>query len=349
LRTDQVLSFRRQKPESKSFLLLFFKKEVLAYACLLMTVALLELADLRVAFGATTAVAGVSLSVAPGEAVGIVGESGSGKSATVLAALRLQPPQARVTATNIALNGQNIQNLTERSMRDLRGRFAAMVFQDPLSALNPLLPIGTQIAEVLVRHHHLPRRAALAEAASRLEQVGITDAARRARQYPHEFSGGMRQRVMIAAALAGDPALLIADEPTTALDVTVQANLVSLIAEQRKERRMGLVWVTHDLALMAGIVDRVVVMYAGRIMETAPVASLYRAPQHPYTVALLNSLPRLDTPRRPAPLAGAPPDLARPPSGCPFAPRCAHRMARCDTPPPMLPSSDSQIACWLAA
>jgi oligopeptide/dipeptide ABC transporter ATP-binding protein len=313
-----------------------------------MTGPLLDIADLCISFGADSAVAGVSLRVAAGEAVGIVGESGSGKSATVLAAMRLQPAQAKVKATRIALNGQDIQGLTERQVRDLRGRFAAMVFQDPLTALNPLLPVGSQIAEVLVRHRRLSPRAAWQAAEERLDQVGITDAARRVRHYPHEFSGGMRQRVMIAAALAGDPALLIADEPTTALDVTVQANLVSLIAAQQRERGMGLIWVTHDLALMAGIVDRVIVMYAGRIMESAPTASLYAAPRHPYTIALLQSLPRFDAPRRRA-LTGQPPDPAHPTTGCPFAPRCPSRMPQCDKPPPTLPHRGSLIACWLAA
>jgi oligopeptide/dipeptide ABC transporter ATP-binding protein len=312
-----------------------------------MTETLLDIADLNVAFGKVAAVAGVSLTVASGEAVGIVGESGSGKSATVLAAMRLHPPQARVTAARLSLAGRDLRDLPEKAMGDVRGRLAAMIFQDPLTALNPLLPVGTQIAEVLTRHRGFSRAAARAEASARLDQVGIRDASRRARQYPHEFSGGMRQRVMIAAALAGDPALLIADEPTTALDVTVQADLVRLIAGLQQERRMGLVWVTHDLALMAGVVDRVVVMYAGRVMESAPVAELYRAPKHPYTAALLGSLPRLDSGRGRV-LAGTPPDLSRPVSGCVFAPRCAARMARCDEAPPMFASGTSQVACWLA-
>jgi oligopeptide/dipeptide ABC transporter ATP-binding protein len=308
---------------------------------------LLDIDDLRISFGAVGAVAGVSLTVARGEAVGIVGESGSGKSATVLAAMRLHPPQARVSAARLSLGGRDLRELPERAMSDLRGGFAAMIFQDPLTALNPLLPVGTQIAEVLVRHRGFATRAARAEAPARLDQVGIRDASRRARQYPHEFSGGQRQRIMIAAALAGEPSLLIADEPTTALDVTVQAALVRLIAGLQRERRMGLIWVTHDLALMAGVVDRVVVMYAGRVMESAPVDALYDAPQHPYTQALLASLPRLDRGRGPA-LAGAPPDLSRPVSGCAFAPRCAARMPRCEVAPPMFASGASQVACWLA-
>jgi len=307
---------------------------------------LLDIGDLRISFGAVGAVAGVSLTVARGEAVGIVGESGSGKSATVLAAMRLHPPQARVAAARLSLGGRDLRDLPERTMRDLRGGFAAMIFQDPLTALNPLLPVGVQIAEVLVRHRGFAPRAARAEAPARLDQVGIRDASRRARHYPHEFSGGQRQRIMIAAALAGDPSLLIADEPTTALDVTVQAELVRLIAGLQRERRMGLIWVTHDLALMAGVVDRVVVMYAGRIMEAAPVDRLYSAPQHPYTQALLASLPRLDRGRGPV-LAGAPPDLRHPVAGCAFAPRCALRMARCEAAPPLFASDASNVACWL--
>jgi oligopeptide/dipeptide ABC transporter ATP-binding protein len=311
-----------------------------------MSETLLDIENLHISFGPVAAVAGVSLTVAHGEAVGIVGESGSGKSATVLAAMRLHPPRARVTAARLSLGGRDLRNLPEHAMRDLRGGFAAMIFQDPLTALNPLLPVGTQIAEVLVRHRGLTTRAARAEVPARLDQVGIRDASRRARQYPHEFSGGQRQRIMIAAALAGDPALLIADEPTTALDVTVQAELVRLIAGLQRERRMGLIWVTHDLALMADVVDRVVVLYAGRVMESAPVDALYGAPKHPYTQALLASLPRLDRGRGAA-LAGAPPDLSRPVTGCAFAPRCAARMQRCEVAPPLLACGDSQVACWL--
>jgi oligopeptide transport system ATP-binding protein len=313
-----------------------------------MTETLLDIANLHVRFGDTTAVAGACLHVSKGEAVGLVGESGSGKSATILAALRLHPPNARISATHLTLGGHDVLTLPQPALRRLRGRFAAMIFQDPLTALNPLLTIGTQIAEVLTRHRALSPADARRQAAALLTQVGITDPARRLAQYPHEFSGGMRQRAMIAAALAGDPALLIADEPTTALDVTVQAELVRLIAGLQRQRGMGLLWVTHDLALMAGIVDRVVVMYAGRVMESGPVAALYANPRHPYTIALLESLPRLDQGRGRV-LAGGPPDLTRPTSGCVFAPRCSARMPRCMQAPPMFAAGDSHVACWLAA
>ena len=313
---------------------------------------LLDIAGLSVRFGKVAAVAGVSFTVRRGEAVGVVGESGSGKSATMLAALRLHPPgRAHVTAGRLDLGGHDVLSLRERTMRDLRGGFAAMIFQDPLTALNPLLPAAGQVAEVLVRHRGMRGRTAADEAIRLLEQVGIRDAARRGSQYPHEFSGGMRQRVMIASALAGDPSLLIADEPTTALDVTVQAELTRLIRRLQRERGMGLVWVTHDLALMAGIVDRVIVMYAGHIMETAPVETLYASPRHPYTSALLESLPRLDQARgvRGRTLAGQPPDLSKPSAGCVFAPRCARRFSRCDVAPPMLHAGETSAACWLLA
>jgi len=310
---------------------------------------LLDIAGLTVRFGGTTAVSDVFLTVARGEAVGIVGESGSGKSAAMLAAIRLHPPGTGIETERHVLGGEDVRNATEGKMRSLRGRFVAMVFQDPLSALNPLLPVGVQIAEVLMRHRRLGRRMAHLEARALLTRVGIADAAAHEHRYPHEFSGGQRQRVMIASALAGDPALRIADEPTTALDVTVQAQLARLIVQLQRERQMGLIWVTHDLALMAGIVDRVVVMYAGRIMEMAPAGALYFAPRHPYTVALLASLPRLDRKRSPVlPGAPAPPGgVAQP--GCPFAPRCSKRIDKCDEVPPLLEIGESLAACWALA
>jgi len=256
-----------------------------------MTAPLLDVSGLTIRFGATLAVDDISFTLGEGEAIGIVGESGSGKSATILAALRLHPASTTITGM-LAFRGQDITQLSPDALRDLRGGQIAMIFQDPLTAFNPLMRIGKQIAEVLTRHRGLSRQAADAEAIRLLAQVGITEPARRARQYPHEFSGGMRQRVMIAQALAGDPALLIADEPTTALDPTVQAEIVRLIASLRRARGMGLIWVTHDLALMAGIVDRVLVMKSGRIVEDAAVDDLYRAPRHPYTRTLLAAVSR---------------------------------------------------------
>jgi peptide/nickel transport system ATP-binding protein len=259
-----------------------------------MTEPLLEMSGLTIRFGATLAVDDISFTLREGEATGLVGESGSGTSATILAALRLHPASATVAARTLAFRGPDITRLSASALRDLRGGGIAMIFQDPLTAFNPLMRIGGQIAEVLVRHRGLSRSQADLAAIGLLAQVGITEPARRARQFPHEFSGGMRQRAMIAQALAGDPALLIADEPTTALDPTVQADIVRLIARLRRERGMGLIWVTHDLALMAGIVDRVLVMKSGRIVEDAAVDDLYRAPQHPYTRALLAARPSLD-------------------------------------------------------
>jgi ABC-type glutathione transport system ATPase component len=253
--------------------------------------ALLEVSGLSIRFGGTLAVDDISFTLGEGEAIGIVGESGSGKSATILAALRLHPAETNITGA-LAFRGEDISQLSDTALRDLRGGRIAMIFQDPLTAFNPLMRIGAQITEVLTRHRGLSRREADAETIRLLTQVGIAEPARRARQYPHEFSGGMRQRVMIAQALAGDPALLIADEPTTALDPTVQAEIVRLIARLRRERGMGLIWVTHDLALMAGIVDRVLVMKSGKIVEDAAVDDLYRAPRHPYTQALLAAVSR---------------------------------------------------------
>nr|WP_321983955.1 ABC transporter ATP-binding protein [uncultured Lichenicoccus sp.] len=314
-----------------------------------MSEALLDMNGLEVRFGSTIAVRDVGLHVLPGEAVGLVGESGSGKSTAMLAVLGLHPPgSAAVTARRLRLAGHDILAVPERTLRDLRGRVAAMIFQDPLTALNPVMPIGSQIAEVLVRHHRLGRSAAMMQASALLETVGIADGAGRLRDYPMAFSGGMRQRVMIAIALAGQPRLLIADEPTTALDVTVQAELVRLIRGLQRERGMGLVWVTHDLALMAGVVDRVVVLYAGRVMESAPVDLLYARPLHPYTVALLESLPRFEA-GPPRVRAHATRDVAPAAEGCPFAPRCPHRFARCAQMPPLFEDRGSLAACWLLA
>ena len=312
---------------------------------------LLDIADLSVRFGDAAVVRHVSLTVAAGEAVGLVGETGSGKSVTMLASLGLLPAHATREAGRLMLGDHDVARLSEAARRRLLGAFVGVVFQDPLTALNPLLPVAGQVAEVVRRHLGLSRRAAWARAVELLAQVGIHDAAARAHAYPHEFSGGMRQRVMIACALAADPALLIADEPTTALDVTVQGEIVRLIGTLQRERGMGLVWVTHDLALMAGVVDRVVVMYAGRVMETAPVARLYASPLHPYTQALLGSLSRLDQPvgERGRPLSGQPPDPRHAPVGCVFAERCPQRFARCTEAPPMFVSGESAAACWMLA
>jgi oligopeptide/dipeptide ABC transporter ATP-binding protein len=311
---------------------------------------LLDVRDLDVRFGPVHAVRGVSFHVAPGETLGVVGESGSGKSTTMLAVLGLHPKrQAAVTATRLAFDGDDLLAKSDAAMRDLRGRRVGLIFQDPLAALNPLMTVGKQIAEVLVRHRGFDKRAALDEAVKLLERTGVPDPMRRASQFPHQFSGGMRQRVMIAIALAGRPDLLIADEPTTALDVTVQAEIVRLIRDIQKASGMGLVWITHDLALMARVSDRVMVMYAGAVVEEAPVDRLYAAPRHPYTAGLLGSIARLDQARgmRARAIAGAPPSLNQPIEGCAFAPRCPLRFDKCNVAPPLMSLGDGvRAACW---
>jgi oligopeptide/dipeptide ABC transporter ATP-binding protein len=306
--------------------------------------ALLDIEDLRVRFHRTEAVRGVSFAVAPGEALGIVGESGSGKSAALLAILGLLPAgSATVTAGRLRLLGEDVLTLPERRLAAMRGGAAGMVFQDPLQSLNPLMTVGRQVAEVLVRHRGLSWRSAAVEAGRRLEEVGIDQAATRMSGFPHELSGGMRQRVMIAAALAADPLLLLADEPTTALDTLVQAELVRLLGRLRRERQMGLVWVTHDLALAAATVDRVAVFLAGHLVETAPIDRLYARPRHPYTRALLDALPRLDGTMAAAPVDAGPPPLA----GCPFVPRCGRRQQECGTVfPPPVAADDGEVWCW---
>jgi oligopeptide/dipeptide ABC transporter ATP-binding protein len=315
-----------------------------------MTRPLLDVRNLNVRFGPVHAVRDVSFAVAAGETVGVVGESGSGKSTTMLAVLGLHPKkQADVTAERLMLDDDDLLKTSERAMRDIRGRKAALIFQDPLAALNPLYTAGYQIGEVLRRHRGMDKPSARSEAVHLLEHVGVPDPARRARQFPHQFSGGMRQRVMIAMALAGKPELLIADEPTTALDVTVQAEIVRLIRNLQTETKMGLVWITHDLALMARVADRVIVMYAGAIVETAPADMLYARPRHPYTAGLLGSIARLDQPRgqRAHAIPGAPPALDKPVTGCAFAARCPVRFDKCTQSPPLFPSGDgSAAACW---
>ena len=315
-----------------------------------MSAPLLVMDNLEVHFGGLHAVRGVSLAVHAGESLGIVGESGSGKSATVLSVMGLHDRRtARVAADRLSVLGTDILDAPERQLRDLRGGSVGMVFQDPLSALNPLFTAGFQIAEVLRRHRGLGRAEAKAGAIALLAQVGVPDPKRRAAQYPHQFSGGMRQRVMIASALAGEPKLLIADEPTTALDVTVQAEIVRLIQDIQARSWLGLVWVTHDLALLARVADRVLVMYAGRVVEHAPAAQLYARPRHPYTVGLLSTVARLDQPRgqRARAIPGQPPRLDRPIVGCAFAPRCPLRFERCVDAPPLIATGPGAVAaCW---
>jgi oligopeptide transport system ATP-binding protein len=296
---------------------------------------LLEVRGLRTCFdtreGVVRAVDGVSFSVAPGETVGIVGESGSGKSVLNYTLLRLLPmPPARIAGGTAMFDGVDLLACGAAVLRGIRGRRISMIFQDPMTALNPFMPVGRQVAEPLRVHGGMSRGDARDRALAMLEAVGIPDAAARTNAYPHEFSGGMRQRVMIAMALVAEPKLLIADEPTTALDVTVQAQILDRIRALQRDLGMAVVLVTHDLAVVAGVCARILVMYAGRILESGATAEVLRRPRHPYTAAMLDSLPA--THRGPGPLRaipGQPPNPADIPAGCPFAPRCAHAEPHC--------------------
>ncbi|MEC3957942.1 ABC transporter ATP-binding protein [Nocardia sp. CDC153] len=305
------------------------------------TAPLLEVSDLRVSFpgeeGRVDAVRGVNFTVNDGEVLAIVGESGSGKSVSSMAVIGLLPEQARVQGS-IRLRGRELLGLGDREMSKLRGTKVSMVFQDPLSALTPVYRVGDQIAEALLAHKKLSKQEAAAKAVELLELVGIPDAAQRARAFPHEFSGGMRQRVVIAMAIANDPELIICDEPTTALDVTVQKQILGLLRKARDITGAGVIFITHDMGIAATLADRVAVMYAGRIVETAPAQELFTAPRMPYTVGLLGSIPRMDGPaRRPLiPIVGTPPAMHALPPGCPFAPRCPVAIDDCRAAEPPL-------------
>jgi peptide/nickel transport system ATP-binding protein/oligopeptide transport system ATP-binding protein len=316
----------------------------------------LDVADLRTVFstqdGEVHAVNGVSFSVKPGELLGVVGESGSGKSVTMMSLLKLLPmPPARIASGIARLAGRDLLALEPEALRHVRGGEVGFVFQDPMTSLNPVFTVGFQIVEPLREHMGLGRAAARRRAAELLTLVGIPRAADRLDDYPHQFSGGMRQRVMIAIALACDPKLLIADEPTTALDVTIQAQILDLIRKLREELGMAIIWVTHDLGVVAGIADRVIVMYGGRIVEHAPVARLFAHPQHPYTRALLETLPSHGTAgrgQRLRSIPGQPPSLTRAPSSCSFAPRCQMVMERCrrELPPLTTVVPGHESACF---
>jgi peptide/nickel transport system ATP-binding protein len=291
---------------------------------------LLRVEDLRVEFptedGLVHAVDGITYQVFPGRTLGIVGESGSGKTVSSLTALGLTRREGAHISGRILFDGQDLLELSEDSMRAIRGNDIAMIFQDPLSALHPLYKVGRQLTEAVRAHRDVSKAAARARAVELLGLVGIPDPARRVDQFPHEFSGGMRQRVMIAMALANEPKLLFADEPTTALDVTVQAQILALMERLQRELGMAIVIITHDLGVVAEVADDIAVMYAGRIVETASAEQLFAAPEHPYTWGLLKSIPRLDAPRDEdlVPIPGAPPSLINPPSGCHFHPRCPY-------------------------
>jgi oligopeptide/dipeptide ABC transporter ATP-binding protein len=289
--------------------------------------------DLRVEFstqrGVVYAVNGISFDIAPGETLGIVGESGCGKSVTSLAILGLLARNGRVASGSAHFAGRDLIRLNDRSLRRVRGREIAMIFQDPMTSLNPVLTIGRQIREALETHFGMNRKAADERAAELIDRVGIPSAETRLRDYPHQFSGGMRQRAMIAMALACRPKLLIADEPTTALDVTIQAQILDILRQLVAEEDTALILITHDLGVVAGMCERVDVMYAGMFMETGSADQLFGSPRHPYTLGLLQSVPRLDATRRARlqPIEGAPRNMLNPPSACPFQPRCRFEVA----------------------
>jgi oligopeptide/dipeptide ABC transporter ATP-binding protein len=304
---------------------------------------LLEVTNLHTEFrtgaGRVRAVDGISYAVEPGETVAIVGESGSGKSVSALSILRLIPnPPGQITAGEIRFGGRDLMRLSDAEMREVRGGDIGMVFQEPMTSLNPVLTIGRQITETLEQHRGADHIAAHKRAVELLGLVGIADPERRLRQYPHQLSGGMRQRIMIAIALACDPKLIIADEPTTALDVTIQAQILELMKDLTRRLHVALIIITHNLGVVARYANRVNVMYAGRLVESGPAADVYHFPRHPYTVALLRSVPRLDRPRRERldPVEGQPPDLTKLDAGCAFRPRCRFAMEACAARQPQL-------------
>ena len=327
---------------------------------------LLSIRDLVVKFrthdGTVHAVNGVSFDLDEGETLGLVGESGCGKSVTNLAVMRLLPkPAGHIEGGEVVFQGQDLLRLDESEMRDLRGKEIAMIFQDPMTSLNPVLTIEEQMVETIRAHRRVSKSQARARSLELLTMVGIPKPETRLRNYPHQFSGGMRQRVMIAIALALEPKLLIADEPTTALDVTIQAQVLDLLQRLAADLGTAVILITHDLGVVAGMTSRLNVMYAGFVVESASTPDLFARPRHPYTVGLLHSMPRLDAqPGEPLiPIAGVPPDLRRAPVGCPFAPRCAWRLESCWTGMPSLepidqtaqivttgPNVTHRVACW---
>jgi oligopeptide transport system ATP-binding protein len=315
---------------------------------------LLEVRNLRTQFftqdGVVQAVNGISYHLNEGETLGIVGESGSGKSVGVMSLIRLIPtPPGKIVEGEVVFDGQDLLKISDDEIRAVRGNKIAMIFQDPMTSLNPVLTIGRQIGEALELHLGMDRKQARERTAELLELVGIPSARDRLDNYPHQFSGGMRQRVMIAMGLSCNPQMLIADEPTTALDVTIQAQIVDLVKRLRDEIGMAIIWITHDLGVVAGLADRVIVMYAGCIVEEAAVKELYKNPRHPYTLGLLGSLPRLDAerPERLLSIEGLPPDLINYPKGCPFYARCNYRIDICahEMPPLKTVGVGHKAAC----
>jgi oligopeptide/dipeptide ABC transporter ATP-binding protein len=314
----------------------------------------LSVEDLHVRFwtrrGTVHAVNGISFDIALGETLGIVGESGCGKSVTSLAILGLLARNGRVESGRAVFSGTDLIRQSDRALRRIRGREISMIFQDPMSSLNPVLTIGRQIRETLQIHFDMDRKAAIRRAAELIDRVGIPSADSRIRDYPHQFSGGMRQRAMIAMALACEPKLLIADEPTTALDVTIQAQILSLLRELVAEENAALILITHDLGVVAGMCERVNVMYAGMFVETGSAEQLFGSPRHPYTLGLLQSVPRLDAARRARlhPIEGAPRDMLSPPTACPFQPRCRFEVeeSRREVPPLVEIEPGHMVACF---
>jgi oligopeptide transport system ATP-binding protein len=320
------------------------------------TLALLEVNGLRTQFftqdGVVKAVNGISFYLDQGETLGIVGESGCGKSVSVMSVMRLIPqPPGKIVGGEVMFDGRDLLKLSNDEIRQVRGNQIAMIFQDPMTSLNPVLTIGRQIGEALELHLDMKRDVARKRSAELLEMVGIPQAEDRLDDYPHQFSGGMRQRAMIAMGLACNPQLLIADEPTTALDVTIQAQIVDLVKRLRDEIGMAVIWITHDLGVVAGLADRMMVMYAGFAVEEASVKEVYANPRHPYTIGLLGSLPRLDEIRldKLESIEGLPPDLISLPDGCPFEARCIYAIEKCKTERPELEpvGPRHRIACWV--
>jgi len=317
---------------------------------------ILEIKDLKTFFytpeGLVKAVDGVSYNVAEGETVALVGESGCGKSVSALSIMGLIPdPPGRIVDGQIRFSGKDLRALDEEGMRRIRGKEIAMIFQEPMTSLNPVLSIGRQMTEHQEVHLHISTEEAIRRSKEMLQSVGIPDAVRRLSQYPHQFSGGMRQRVMIAMAMSCDPKMILADEPTTALDVTIQAQILELLKELTRKKGVSLIIITHNLGVVARYADWVNVMYAGKIIECGPSQATYHNPQHPYTVGLLNSVPRLDQPRKSKlePIEGQPPDLMNLPEGCSFRPRCKFVQQKCGSEVPLLYEIEKghRIACWL--
>ena len=320
-----------------------------------MAAPLLEVSHLRVEFptrrGTLRALDDISFDIAPGEILGVVGESGAGKSLTGAAIIGLLEPPGRVAAGEIRLAGQRIDNLSQQKMREIRGRHIGAIFQDPLTSLNPLVTIGQQLVETIQVHLKVGHEEARKRAIRLLQETGIPAAEQRIDQYPHQFSGGMRQRVVIALALAAEPKLIVADEPTTALDVSIQAQIISLLKRLTKEHGAAVMLVTHDMGVIAESCDRVAVMYAGRIAEIGPVADVIHRPSHPYTVGLMGSIPSMDSDReRLMQIDGAMPRLTAIPSGCAFNPRCPRVFDRCrSNRPELMAAGATRAACWLIA